>query len=265
MGINCTNGENMKPYYEHAGIQIWLGDCREILPTLSFGSIVTDIPYGIGKIYGQMFKDSVENFRISIATLSGAGVPACTTMSVTRLFDIPSDCRPQWVGVWRKPLGVMGLAAYPIYPHWEPIAFWHIKGDYLGNAGHRSDVYDFMPERSHDSEHPTPKPESLYAELICHIGVDAVLDPFMGSGTTLVAAKNLGRKAIGIEIEEKYAEIAARRLEQEVLQFPYEEQRASVQGSLLAEVEGEEQASEAAPLLFLPDGVLPPRATKAVR
>lgn len=67
--------------------------------------------------------------------------------------------------------------------------------------------------------HVTPKPLSLIRYIAEHAGKpnETILDPFMGSGTTLRAAKDLGRKAIGIEIEEKYCEIAARRLQQEVL------------------------------------------------
>jgi site-specific DNA-methyltransferase (adenine-specific) len=74
------------------------------------------------------------------------------------------------------------------------------------------------------SDHPTPKPPNLaghFIQLHSQPG-DIVLDPFMGSGTTLVAAKNLGRRAIGIEIEERYCEIAVRRLAQSVLPLPCE-------------------------------------------
>jgi len=74
-------------------------------------------------------------------------------------------------------------------------------------------------KRVEPTDHPSPKPEQLMQRLIEVVTVDGgvVLDPFMGSGTTLRAAKNIGRKAIGIELEERYCEIAAKRLGQEVL------------------------------------------------
>jgi site-specific DNA-methyltransferase (adenine-specific) len=75
---------------------------------------------------------------------------------------------------------------------------------------------------SSDREHVTQKPESLIAELLSIAPDGCVLDPFMGSGTTLVAAKRLGRKAIGIEVEERYCEIAAKRLQQGALPMEFE-------------------------------------------
>lgn len=212
----------MKPYYEEAGITIYHGDCREIFPELLSSlllpaCVIADPPYGVGKDYGELSKDDLETFVWAVEMIADSGVPSSVNMSVSRLYDLPR--RPQWTGVWNKPLGMSGLIAYPIYPHWEPIAFYNIKGDYAGNKGHRSDVFTFMPERAFGSGHPSPKPESLSAELIRFFNQYVVLDPFMGSGTTLVAAKNLGREAVGIEIEERYCEIAANRLRQSVFQF----------------------------------------------
>jgi DNA modification methylase len=90
------------------------------------------------------------------------------------------------------------------------------------NGGNnRSNILEFQKVIPQAGDHPTPKPESLMRQLIEDNSnpEDLTLDPFMGSGTTLRAAKDLGRKAVGIEIEEKYCEIAAKRLSQEVFDF----------------------------------------------
>lgn len=81
-----------------------------------------------------------------------------------------------------------------------------------------NDCPKIIPQKT---DHPTPKPPELMQKFISYHSQinEIVLDPFMGGGTTLVAAKNLRRKAIGIELEEKYCEMAAKRLMQEVLEF----------------------------------------------
>ena len=103
---------------------------------------------------------------------------------------------------------------------WEAIAICHGPGKKRWNGGGRHAFYAH-PKGENRSGHPTGKPLPLYRELVRDFA-DAdgtILDPFMGSGTTLRAAKDLNRKAIGIEIEEKYCEIAANRMAQEVMDF----------------------------------------------
>lgn len=144
----------------------------------------------------------VENCEAMVAI----GKPLVYSIPQTRMFDVP---KPQWVGVWYKPMS-MGFWKTPFYPHWEPLMFYNLPE----KLGH-SDVWVCGTQKPNG--HPCPKPLRLMTSLVDKMPTGTVLDPFMGSGTTLVAAKNLGRKAIGIEIEERYCEIAAKRLAQEVL------------------------------------------------
>jgi site-specific DNA-methyltransferase (adenine-specific) len=205
----------MKPYYSEAGIEIYHGDAHHLLAELAFDCIVTDPPYGHGKNYGDGSVDGLVGFRAASKLIAETGKPAAQFLSASRIFDLPE--RPQWMGVWNKLYGASGLIAYPFYPHWDAIAFYNIKGDYAGNNGHRSDVFDFAPIRPVDGGHPTPKPLDLMCELVRFMRGEVLCDPFVGSGTTLEAAKLLGRRAIGIEICEKFCEVAAKRLAQGVL------------------------------------------------
>lgn len=212
----------MTPYYKSGGITIYHGNANEVLRSQDCEerfdeemAIVTDPPYGVGKHYGDDFKDDMTAFVESVRLVANMRMPAALFLPVSRIMDLP--VRPQWFGVWNKTWGASALIAYPFFPHWDAIAFYGIKGDYAGNNGHRSDVFTFAPIRAETGGHPTPKPLALVNELVRFMRAGTILDPFMGSGTTLRAAKDLGRRAIGIEIEERYCEIAARRLDQEVL------------------------------------------------
>lgn len=230
----------MSLYYDHAGIQIYHGDCREILPNIEGACCaIFDPPYGVGIGYGESYDDSAESywqwFPECLTLIRNFCSPVVFTHKVSSLGKLSGQ---DWTAVWNKPMSFGArVGNSPVLPHWEPILLYDIFG--LGVSGDMvPDVISCNPERANSGSknasllgrekwqesgfayHPTPKPEELFRKLIQGFGREkTVLDPFMGSGTTLVAAKNLGRKAIGIEIEEKYCEIAAKRLEQEVLNF----------------------------------------------
>lgn len=209
----------MKPYYEHGGITIYHGDCREIMPTLSpFDLILTDPPYGIDLKY-ESYIDTLENwfglmrwFVPFAKDYSKMAIFPCCQIKQLGFFY--REFPPDWIIAWYK--GSPGHAAFIGFNDWEPLlVYGKIKG---------VSMHDHFQTPTRDDSivnHPCPKPPEFSKWLISRATTieHTILDPFMGSGTTLRSAKDLGRKAIGIEIEEKYCEIAAKRLSQEVFDF----------------------------------------------
>lgn len=220
----------MKPYYDEGGITIYHGDCREVLPTFisPFDLVLVDPPYGI----------ALENHDKDVADLPrGWGIvgdadltianyvyrfafrnqtPLAMFMSPKRRLDV--TWREELI--WDKGPAVGGGGDWETYfkcCH-ESIGLLHTR-----RRGPRdsSVLSNFWITPGDFKLHPAQKPVDLMQYLIdklTDIGGE-VVDPCMGSGTTLVAAKLEGRKAIGIEIEERYCEIAANRLAQGVLEF----------------------------------------------
>lgn len=200
----------MTPYYDDGqGIVISHGDCRAILPQLTYDVILTDPPYGKGLAYGDERVDTHAGFLELAAWLPSLGKPAVFTIPSTKLYDVP---RPQWVGVWHTPMS-MGFWSTPLLPHWEPILFYNLPPGKLGT----SDVWTHNTAKPNG--HPAPKPMAFWCELLAALPPGVVCDPFLGSGTTLVAAKRLGRPAIGIEIEERYCALSVDRLRQTVMRL----------------------------------------------
>ena len=206
----------MKPYYDHDGITIYHGDCREILPGLAKVDLVlTDPPYGIdagNTVFGKAGQYIKGNWDLDTqqgaidAAIGAAGNSAVFGGNYYRLP--PSPC---WL-VWDKlTAGVTTFADAELVWTNYPGAVRIIRHLWSG-------PYQKKREKRF---HPTQKPLDVVAWILglCPGEPKTILDPFMGSGTTLRAAKDLGRKAIGIEIEEKYCEIAAKRLSQEVFSF----------------------------------------------
>ena len=217
------------PYYQHAGITIYHGDCREILPLLgNVGMLLVDPPYGIGYAkyeshrddpgeYPQLLKDSIS---VAERLVTDGWCCVFQTAKLAHRWG-------EWFGdKWR-------LVALPktfvqilpgIGPTWatDYALVWPV-GTPTTERGKGRDW--FVCETSDMSKrpkgHPCPRPLNgirYLVEVFSSPG-DVILDPFMGSGTTLVAAKQLYRNAIGIEIEERYCEIAAKRLSQEVFDW----------------------------------------------
>lgn len=224
----------MKPYYEQDGITIYHGDCREILPSLQADVVLTDPPYGVGIQYGS-FDDTMEN----VAALVRDVVPMCIakartvalTCGTRQIHLYPATT---WVLCWLNRAG-----SFPNpwgFTCWQPILVYGPDPFLARSLGSRSDVIEHS-ETAEKNGHPVPKPEAFWRKLLVRIArpTDSVLDPFMGSGTTLRVAKDMGMTATGIEIEERFCEIAARRLRQGVLDLPDPLVLSPLEQSLLPE------------------------------
>lgn len=223
----------MKPYYQDDYVTIYHGDCRELLPNLAVSVVVTDPPYGMNAKFqreGMRCKSSLasagdysrnwdaitgdsEPFNPShllnyrVVALSGANHYAAQLPSSSKwlIWDKRAGSRPDnnsdaelW---WTNQTG----AARIYYQKWRGVV--------------REGVENVANSRK---MHPAQKPIALMKWIIKQLPIleqDVICDPYCGSGTTLRAAKDLGLRSIGIEIEEKYCEIAAERLRQEVFSF----------------------------------------------
>lgn len=223
----------MKPYYQEnkSGITIYHGDYREILPKLGQADLVlTDPPYNANDIGSNHRTYLIGNMKLPAGEyiawckewfelLTAHPSPPATIVLTPGISNTHAYPQPKWQLCWHKPASV-SFNRVGGYNAWEPIfVYGDTRHVCLGQDYLKYNVLNFS--KGPEKEHPCPKPLSLWRVLAEKFSrPDAlILDPFMGNGTTLRAAKDLHRKAIGIEIEEKYCEIAAQRLSQEVLSF----------------------------------------------
>ena len=211
----------MDPYYSDDHVTLYHGDRREITEWLAADVLVTDPPYGIAYESGAARLDGVPR------SIANDGDTACRDAALTTWGG-----RPALVfGTWRIPRpdgthtrlvwdtkGALGMGDLSV--PWKP-SDQEVYVIGKGFAGPRtSNVLTFAPVQAMSSNgrvHPHQKPTTLLGALIAKCPPGIVADPFAGSGSTLVAAKRLGRKAIGVELDERYCEIAAKRLAQGVL------------------------------------------------
>jgi site-specific DNA-methyltransferase (adenine-specific) len=244
-----------KPYYEHGGITIYHGDCREILPGLpKVDLVLTDPPYSSGGAmrsdrnqptsskyqmsgtevsYGEFLGDNRDQRSLTLwlsfwfSDLLKITHPGAVLLTFMDWRNLPCAIDAVQVGGWVY----RGIIPWDKTEQVRPNKGWFAaQCEYIVAASHGPLLQGHLAEgicqkgyircsvNTQEKQHITAKPVSLMVELIrTRDDFKTILDPCMGSGTTLVAAKNLGRRAIGIEIEERYCEIAAKRLAQEVL------------------------------------------------
>jgi hypothetical protein len=219
------------PYYDDGTCVIYHGDCRDHVPQWAVGGgvMVTDPPYGIKWPAGAMHSNRSER-DASTPSIVGDADTAVRDWVLGVWGDRPSIVFGSWRMprpsgtthrmIWHKTGRHPGVAPAPIFPTDEEI--YVIGSGWVGRPP-RGTVITTHEQRALQPKligHPTPKPIDLMQSLIelCR-PMATIVDPFMGSGSTLVAAKTLRRRCVGVEIDERYCEIAAKRLAQEVLDF----------------------------------------------
>ncbi len=214
-----------EPYYQDDAVTIYHGDCREIVPELGrFDLLLTDPPYGIGRDKGN---DS--------GTDNAGFYKRAERKSYPDSWDVKPSAETMLALIGGAELSIVWGGNY--FAHFLPkSSFWLVWDkentmptfsdcELAWTNSKRKSVKQLrcsgngLMGRETQREHPTQKPVALMSWCIQLAGDTAqtILDPFAGSGTTGRAAKDLGRKAVLIEREEKYCEIAAGRMAQEVL------------------------------------------------
>lgn len=211
----------MKPYYEADGITLYHGDCREITAWLDADVLVTDPPYGYNHRSGggprgaaswrntEIANDSDTSSRDAVLCLWGDR-PALVFGSWKRRRPPTTRALLVWDKGGHAGMGDLSL---PWKPNHEEV---YVLGK--GFSGPRSSGvisgHHVVASESAGRVHPHEKPTSLLHVLLAKCPPGVVADPFAGSGTTLLAARAQGRRAIGVELEERYCEVIAKRLAQ---------------------------------------------------
>ncbi|MFV8301269.1 DNA-methyltransferase [Mycolicibacterium fortuitum] len=215
----------MDPYYQDDQVTLYHGDCLKITEWLDADVLVTDPPYGMS--YESNFNRDKRNSKVG-RSVAGDSDTDIRDAALELWGDRPALVFGRWNVpmppsvvarlVWDRGYHGMGDLSFPWGPSDEEI---YVLG--RGFIGKREPnvirVHGLMSGDRNRPNHPTPKPIPLMERLIQNCPTGTIADPFSGSGSTLLAARNLGRKAIGVEEVERYCELVAKRLDQMCLDF----------------------------------------------
>lgn len=217
------------PYYQDEWVTLYHADCRELLSAFRVDGVVTDPPYGINWSVegGGKRSNSRARHRRSFAPIVGDDAPfdpaPLLAMGLpTILFGANhyADRLPAnsgWI-VWDKRVGMASTDQSDCELIWTNLGGAARMFRHVWNGGIRP-VEDRSSAKAWGVLHPTQKPISLMRWLVKRCPGEIIFDPYAGSGTTLRAAKDIGKRCVGIEIEERYCEVAAKRCAQEVLEL----------------------------------------------
>jgi site-specific DNA-methyltransferase (adenine-specific) len=236
----------LEPYYSDDYVTIYHGSNDGFIEDLNFDLVVTSPPYNLNgdgnKSGGTYFKNLANGYASHDDAMPHEAYAAWQRGLLGRLWQklpddgaifynhkprvggpsvkLPFDLLPDEVNLRQIVIWDRGSGFNRQFTYFVPAHEWVLllaKPAFRTTTRSIDDVWRIPPETN--TEHPAPFPLKLAMTAIAATSAKVVLDPFMGSGTTLRAAKDLGRKAIGIELDERYCEIAAKRCAQEVLDF----------------------------------------------
>jgi hypothetical protein len=221
----------VKPYYADEYVTLYHGDCLEVDAWLDADVLVTDPPYGIGWQQGSNCNKSrnsrphngIRNDESTAVRDAALGLWGLHRPSIAfGSFRQPAPAVVRQTLVWKKPIdaGVVGSTT----GYRTDVELVYLLGPHAKRPAERSSVLEsrcgtrrYNPTQAGNG-HPHAKHVAILEQLIEWTD-GLVADPFAGSGSTLIAARNLGRKSVGVELEERYCEIIASRLDQQVFDF----------------------------------------------
>ena len=216
-----------KPYYQDDYVTLYHGDSLELTEWLAADVLVTDPPYGVAWKSGTMSNaktpivDKVNNDENAKARDKAVTLWGDKPAIIFGSWRVPRPANVSHRLIWYKKANIPGMRATPWYSADEEI--YVIGKGFTGKPEQNVLVTNDRRDGAYGEVaklgHPTPKPVGLLERLIAKCPDGIIADPFVGVGSTLLAAKNLGRRAIGVELDEKYCETAAKRLAQGVFDF----------------------------------------------
>ncbi len=233
---DAAGGALVTPYYDADGITLYHADMRDVLPALYAADlIVTDPPYVVGLALSVWETNKVGGWPdlMNAAVWYGAWLAECRRLTAVPqgaawVFNswrsFPALARGAYEARWaiqsllvwdKQHIGPAGLRG--LRPRYEVVALFAQRRFAIADRTIPDICASRWPATRKPTGHPAEKPVTLLRHLIQISGGELVLDPFTGSGSTLVAAKQLGRRAVGIELEERWCELAAGRLEATVV------------------------------------------------